>query len=52
VAAVVNGDKLPDVIVGNKKGTFVHIHGLKKATKEEWEKAQPKPMVQQTAAAK
>jgi hypothetical protein len=49
VAADVNGDKLPDVIVGNKKGTFVHIHGVKQATKEEWEKVQPKvPM--QTAA--
>ena len=33
---------LPDVIVGNKKGTFVHIHSEKKVSKEEWEKAQPK----------
>ena len=31
LAADVNGDKLPDVIVGNKKGTFVHIHVLGKA---------------------
>jgi hypothetical protein len=42
VAADVNGDKLPDIIVGNKKGTFVHIHGVKTVSQEEWEKAQPK----------
>jgi hypothetical protein len=50
VAADVNGDKLPDIIVGNKKGVFVHIHGVKNATKEEWEKAQPKAVTQQAAA--
>ena len=42
MASDVNGDGLPDVIVGNKKGTFVNIHGTKKVSKEEWEKAQPK----------
>jgi len=42
VAADVNGDKLPDIIVGNKKGTFVHIHSVKNVSQEEWEKAQPK----------
>ena len=42
LAADVNGDKLPDVIVGNKKGVFVFIHEAKQGTKEEWEKAQPK----------
>jgi hypothetical protein len=36
------GDKLPDVVVGNKKGTFVFIHEAKKVSKEEWEAAQPK----------
>jgi hypothetical protein len=50
VATDVNGDGLPDVVVGNKKGTFVHIHSIKKVSKAEWEKAQPKPVVQQTAA--
>ncbi|MDB6024576.1 MAG: Cysteine proteinase [Verrucomicrobiales bacterium] len=30
VAADINGDKLPDIIVGNKKGTFVHIHEVTK----------------------
>jgi hypothetical protein len=49
VAADVNGDGLPDVIVGNKKGTFVHIHGTKSVSQEEWEKAQPKVMGQQAA---
>src|SRR3954463_5937771 len=44
VAGDINGDKLPDVVVGNKKGTFVHIHQVKKVSREEWEKAQPKPM--------
>ena len=50
VAGDVNGDKLPDVVVGNKKGAFVFLHGSKKATREEWEKAQPKP--QPSTAAK
>ncbi len=39
-----NGDKLPDVVVGNKKGTFVFIHVAKKVSKEQWEAAQPKPI--------
>ena len=25
VAGDINGDKLPDIVVGNKKGTFVHL---------------------------
>jgi len=50
VAGDINGDKLPDVVVGNKKGTFVHLHEVKKVSKEEWEKAQPKPMGAPTAA--
>ena len=50
VAADINGDNLPDVVVGNKKGTFVHIHSVKKVSREEWEKAQPK-MVPPTSAA-
>ena len=44
VARDVNGDGLPDVIVGNKKGTFVHIHAVQKVSPAEWEKAQPKPL--------
>jgi hypothetical protein len=53
VAGDLNGDKLPDVVVGNKKGTFVHIHSAKKVSKKEWEKAQPKPLAPAaTASAK
>ncbi len=50
VAGDINGDKLPDVVVGNKKGTFVHIQQVKKVSKKEWEKAQPKPLAAKTAA--
>jgi hypothetical protein len=44
VAGDINGDKLPDVIVGNKKGTFLLLHEKKTVSREEWEKAQPKPI--------
>ena len=50
LAADINGDKLPDIIVGNKKGTFVHIHETKKVSKKEWEAAQPKPIASDAAA--
>lgn len=40
----VNGDGHPDVIVGNKKGTFVFLQQTKKVTKAQWEEAQPKPV--------
>ena len=52
VAADANGDGLPDIIVGNKKGTFVHIHSKKTVSKDEWEKAQPKLAAPQRAAVK
>ena len=45
VAGDINGDELPDVVVGNKKGTFVFLHQEKKVSREEWEKAQPKIQV-------
>jgi hypothetical protein len=43
IAADVNGDKYPDVVVGNKKGIFIHIGDVKKVSKEEYEKQLPKP---------
>ncbi len=43
--ADLNKDRLLDVIVGNKKGTFVFLHETKKVSKAEWENAQPKPVV-------
>ena len=49
-AADVNGDGLNDVVVGNKKGTFVHLHSTKQVSREEWEKAQPKVYEPQSAA--
>ncbi len=38
-----DGDGLPDVVVGNKKGAFVFLHEIKHVSREEWEQAQPKP---------
>jgi hypothetical protein len=44
VAGNITNDKLPDVVVGNKRGTFVLIHKAEKASKGDFEKAQPKPL--------
>ncbi len=49
-----NGDGLEDLIIGNKKGTYVFAHARKSVSKAEWEKAQPKVYVapKQVAQAK
>ena len=39
----INGDKWPDIVVGNKKGAFVHLQTPRKVTRKEWRKAKPKP---------
>ena len=43
VVGDIDKDGLPDFVVGNKKGTFVHLHEKKTVTQAEWNKAQPKP---------
>jgi hypothetical protein len=42
VAAPCSNKKYPDIVVGNKKGTFYLQHEVKKANQQEWEAAQPK----------
>lgn len=39
--ADVNGDGRPEIIIGNKKGTFVFRHETRRVSEEEWNKAQP-----------
>jgi len=42
VALSVSNKKYPDVVVGNKKGTFYLQHDARKVNKSGWENAQPK----------
>ncbi|MGE3804269.1 MAG: FG-GAP repeat domain-containing protein [Gemmataceae bacterium] len=37
-----NGDKLPDIVIGNKKGGYIFLHEVKKVSQEEYDKAQPR----------
>lgn len=41
----VNGDKLPDIVVGGMKGAHVLLHRTKKVDDATWEAAQPKVYV-------
>jgi hypothetical protein len=52
VAGFISNQKYPDVVVGNKRGTFLFEHETKKVSKKEWLKAQPKPVEQNAASAK
>ncbi|HVC93426.1 MAG TPA: VCBS repeat-containing protein [Pirellulales bacterium] len=38
----VNGDKLPDIVVGGMKGSHVLIHGSDTVSEERWKASQPK----------
>ena len=40
----VNGDKLPDLVIANKKGTFVFTHTTMNVSPAAWRDAQPKPL--------
>ena len=52
MAGDINGDNLPDIVVGNKKGAFVFIHETKKVNRTAWEKARPKPVATSTPSGK
>jgi hypothetical protein len=43
-AGDLNGDGVPDVVVGNKKGAFVFLHQTRQVSAEAWQQAQPKPL--------
>ena len=43
MARDINRDGRPDIVVGNKRGTFVFTHQVKSVSHAEWEAAQPKP---------
>ena len=42
VALPCSDKKLPDIVVGNKRGTFYFQHQTRKVSQSEWEAAQPK----------
>jgi hypothetical protein len=46
MATDVNGDGRPDLVVGNKKGAFVHLQTVRRVSDPEWKAAQPKPLAQ------
>jgi hypothetical protein len=44
VVGDVDGNGLPDMVVGNKKGTFVHLYEQRRVTADAWQRAQPRPL--------
>jgi hypothetical protein len=44
VAGRISSAEYPDILVGNKKGTFLFKHEAYAVSKQEWEKARPKPL--------
>jgi hypothetical protein len=44
VAGDISGNGLPDVLVSNKKGTFVFLHEAVRVERSRWEAAQPRPL--------
>jgi hypothetical protein len=44
MAIDVSGDGKLDIVVGNKKGVFVHTQNRRKVSQADWEAAQPKPI--------
>ena len=51
VVSDLNGDAWPDLVVGNKKGTFALLHHAKQVEHEVWEKAQPTSLSIKSVAA-
>jgi hypothetical protein len=52
VVSDLNGDSWPDIVVGNKKGTFALLQHAKQVDHDTWEKAQPKLLQTVAAVAK
>jgi hypothetical protein len=46
VVGDVSGNGIPDIVVGNKKGTFVFLHTAGNVSESVWTKAQPKPLAE------
>jgi hypothetical protein len=45
----VNGNGLPDIVVANKKGTFVLLHEKNAVSRDEWQQAQPRRYAESAA---
>ncbi|HEY8503747.1 MAG TPA: VCBS repeat-containing protein [Gemmataceae bacterium] len=50
--ADVNGDRLPDIVVGGMVGSHVLLHRAEKVSEAQWKAAQPKPVKATSAALK